>query len=60
MTDGSDSSGDSEDPTGGNPTSQDHECQFCHESFDSEEAMREHVKDEHSSVEEPDEDSGDS
>ncbi|MDS0295673.1 hypothetical protein [Halogeometricum luteum] len=34
-----------------NPTAQDHECQFCHESFGSEEEMREHVEAEHSSVE---------
>ncbi|WP_169330570.1 hypothetical protein [Halogeometricum pallidum] len=39
-----------------NPTAQDHECQFCHESFDSEGEMREHVESEHSSVEQPSDD----
>lgn len=26
---------------------QQHECDLCHESFDSEEALREHVREEH-------------
>lgn len=45
------------DPT--NPTAQNHECQFCHASFDTEEAMREHVESEHSSVEKPSDDNDD-
>lgn len=32
------------------PTSDDHECQFCHESFETEDEMREHVRREHSSA----------
>lgn len=46
---------EAEDAKKDNPTAVDHECQFCHESFDTEEAMREHVEAEHSSVEKPDE-----
>ena len=59
MTDDYDEKGTPEqDPD--NPTAQDHECQFCHESFDSEGEMREHVESEHSSVEMPsDSDDGD-
>lgn len=38
-----------------NPTATDHECQFCHESFDSEDGLRQHVKEEHSSIEDPSE-----
>lgn len=42
-----------DDSEPGNPTAQDHECQFCHESFDTEQEMREHVESEHASVEKP-------
>lgn len=31
-----------------NPTATDNECQICHETFDSEDELREHVRDEHS------------
>lgn len=30
-----------------NPTATDHECQFCHETFDSEDELRDHISDEH-------------
>ncbi|EFW90421.1 hypothetical protein ZOD2009_20228 [Haladaptatus paucihalophilus DX253] len=33
-----------------NPTASDHECQFCHESFDSEDDLREHIQEHHSTA----------
>ncbi|WP_264781367.1 C2H2-type zinc finger protein [Haladaptatus sp. T7] len=33
-----------------NPTASDHECQFCHESFDSEDDLREHIHQHHSTA----------
>lgn len=33
-----------------NPTATDHECQFCHETFDSESELREHISEHHSTT----------
>ncbi|SFR65987.1 hypothetical protein SAMN04487947_3239 [Halogeometricum rufum] len=46
---------EAEDAKSDNPTAEDHECQFCHESFDTEAAVRDHVEAEHASVENPSE-----